>query len=101
MANRNDLHEILTSILGSKNVYFRSPESIKMSYPAIRYIDSDPIVTYANNKKYGKRKCYILTIIDKNPDSEIPEKIEALPYTSFDRSYISDGLNHYVYKIYF
>ena len=34
---RLELHEILCTILGSRNVYFQPPESIKMNYPAIVY----------------------------------------------------------------
>ena len=37
MRNRLDLQKIFEDILGSKNVYFQPPESLKMKYPAIRY----------------------------------------------------------------
>ena len=34
---REELHELLVSVLGSRNVYFQPPESIRMQYPAIVY----------------------------------------------------------------
>ena len=34
---RNDLQKLLVEVLGSKNVYFQPPESVKMKYPAIVY----------------------------------------------------------------
>jgi hypothetical protein len=37
MASRLELHEELCAVLGSRNVYFMTPESVKMNYDAIRY----------------------------------------------------------------
>ena len=37
MKTRYELHEFLCEILGSRNVYFQPPESVKMKYPAIVY----------------------------------------------------------------
>jgi hypothetical protein len=56
---------------------------------------------YANNKPYGNRVCYSVTIIDSNPDSEIPAKIGELPLSRFDRHYAANNLNHDVYEIYY
>ena len=100
MANRLDLHEMLCNILGSRNVYFQSPESVKMQYPAIVYSLSNIKNNHANNKVYTQSRSYQIIVIDKSPDSIISDKISQLPYCKFDRSYISDGLNHYVYTLY-
>jgi hypothetical protein len=98
---REEFSKILHDILGSDNVYFNPPEDFKMSYPAIRYSLQSKKFTHANNKKYIKRNKYIVTVIDKNPDSKIPEKLEELQYSIFDRAYKSDNLNHFTYIIYF
>ena len=37
MANRLDLQALLEDLLGSRNVYYQPPESVKMNYPAIVY----------------------------------------------------------------
>ena len=100
MANRLDLHEMLCNVLGSRNVYFQPPESVKMQYPAIVYSLSGIKNNHANNKVYTQSRSYKIIVIDKSPDSIISDKISQLPYCKFDRSYISDGLNHYVYTLY-
>ena len=100
MASRLDLHEILCSILESRNVYFQPPESLKIQYPAIVYSLSNIKNNHANNKVYTQSRSYQIIVIDKSPDSIISDKISQLPYCKFDRSYVSDGLNHYVYTLY-
>jgi len=88
-------------LLGSRNVYYQPPESVKMSYPAIRYSLSNPKVEYANNSKYSKMKSYDGIVISRDPDPEIIEKISDLPYCSFGRPYVADNLNHYPFTIYY
>ena len=56
MKNRLDLHKIFQDILGSKNVYFQPPESIKMKYPAIKYSLDDIDKLSGDNIAYAKTK---------------------------------------------
>lgn len=100
MANRLDLHEMLCDIIGSRNVYFQPPESVKIQYPAIKYSLSNIKNNHANDKVYTQSRSYQIIVIDKSPDSTISDKVSQLPYCKFDRSYVSDGLNHYVYTLY-
>jgi hypothetical protein len=99
MNRRLELHEILCEKLGSRNVYFQPPESIKMKYPAIVYSLSDVVVRHANNANYNMHRVYDITIIDVNPDTTILDSILELPYTSFDRAFVSDNLNHFILTI--
>jgi hypothetical protein len=101
MANRLDLQDKLESILGSSNVYFQPPTSLKMSYPAIVYELSNIDNDFANDEVYNQRREYKLTVIDKNPDSEYIEVIARLPKCRFDRHYKSNNLNHYVFTLYY
>ena len=101
MASRLDLHEILCSILESRNVYFQPPESLKIQYPAIIYSLSRIRNIHANNNIYNQLRSYQIILIDKSPDSTISDKISKLPYCTFDRSYASDELNHYVFTLYY
>lgn len=101
MGQRLDLQALLVGLLGSKNVYFQPPENIKMSYPCIIYKKDRVDTHYADNKPYGHKKRYQVTIIDTNPDSDIPDKIAALPLCSHDRFYTADNLNHDVYNLFF
>jgi hypothetical protein len=98
---RLELHDELCGVLGSKNVYFRPP-SKGMKYPCIIYTLEGDDANFANNIQYIKRNRWGITIIDEDPDSEIPDRLkESLPYCGFDRTYESDGLNHFVYTLYF
>ena len=101
MSNRLELHELLCDILGSRNVYFQPPESIKMKYPAIRYSLNDIDNDHANDGVYIQSTRYQIIVMDKDPDSIIANKISKLSKCTFDRYYASDNLNHYVFTIYF
>lgn len=101
-ANRRlQFHEILCSILGSRNVYFQPPESIKMKYPAIVYGLDNIENVHADGGVYLSHRRYSVTVIDKNPDSSIVGKVVSLPTSRFNRHYEKDNLNHDVFTIFF
>ena len=100
MLDRLELHEKLCEILGSRNVYFQPPESVKLAYPAIVYSLRGITKFNANNRGYMLTPSYEMILIDKNPDSEYVEQLLDLQYSSFDRSYAADNLNHFVFTIY-
>lgn len=100
MVDREDLQRVLENILGSNEVYFQPPESVRFHYPVIRYELSRINTRNANNDKYTARKSYDVTLIHKDPDNEIVDAILSLPMCSFDRFYVFDNLNHYVFTIY-
>lgn len=101
MGQRLELQAILMDILGESNVYYQPPPTVQMRYPCIVYKRDNVNTDFADNKPYKHRKRYQVTIIDRNPDSDIPEKIAALPLCTFDRFYTADNLNHDVYKLFF
>lgn len=101
MTNRSELHSELVQILGSKNVYFQPPESLKLNYPAIVYSKEDIRNTCANDSVYKQSQHYKITIIDSNPDSEIVTKMSKLPKARFVTHFTSDRLNHDVFTIYY
>lgn len=102
MDRRLELHEKLCDILGSRNVYFQPPESVKLKYPCIIYALSDIYVKHANNHIYGHKNRYTLTVVDRDPDSTIHEDIlYSFKYCSFDRPFTRDNLNHKVLTLYY
>lgn len=101
MNRRLELQAKLEELLGSRNVYYQPPESLKMEYPCIRYSKSDIESMHADNMKYANHKSYELIVIDKLPDNPVIDAILELPYTSFDRHYKSNNLNHDVITIYY
>lgn len=97
MVSRLQLSETLHKILGNDNVYFQPPESIEMNYPAIVYSLDDIRNSFANNSVYIQNRAYQITVIDKDPDSEIVDRISAISKCKFVRSFASDNLNHWVF----
>lgn len=100
MDQRLKLHSLLQT-MGAKGVYFQPPENIKMVYPAIVYKRDRARTDFAGNNPYIHTKLYQITIIDSDPDSEIPDRVSKLPMCLFSRNFVVDQLNHDVYNIYF
>lgn len=100
---REQLGCILENALGDycENCYFEPPDGLEMEYPCITYELSNAKTQYADNNPYITDKRYIVTVIDRDPDSEIRDKVLMLPKCSFDRAFVSDNLNHYVFTIFF
>lgn len=101
MGTRLELHEVLCNIIGSRNVYYQPPESIKMNYPAIVYSRDNVSNRYGDNIPYMQSFSYQVTVIDKDPDSTIVSDIAKLPYCRFNRHFTSDNLNHDVFTLYY
>lgn len=101
MAQRSDLQTIFEQILGKRNVYFQPPPGLLMSYPAIVYELIDIDTKHADDSVYMLDKAYQVTVMDKDPDSTIPDEIIRLPKCAFERAFQSDNLNHWVFKLYY
>ena len=102
MASRLDLHEELCEVLGSRNVYFQPPASVKMQYDAIRYSLSGKDLKRANNRIYQTTNRYDGAIITSNPDSTIPDMLlNHFEMCSFGTPYTADNLNHYPFTLYY
>lgn len=97
--SRIELQNLLEGILGTRNVYYQPPESIRMEFPAIIYSLNRIRNNHADNSVYIKSKEYELMVIDWDPESEIIEKVLKLPFCRFDRSYKADDLNHFVFTL--
>lgn len=101
MASRLELQGLLEKIMGNRNVYFQPPSTLMMKYPAIRYELESINNTHADNVVYAQHNSYKITLIDEDPDSEYAGIISRLPKCSFSTAYPSDGLNHWVFRLYF
>lgn len=102
MLTRVELQSKLEELLGSKHVYYQPPESLKMEYPAIVYSKKDIKSTNADDIKYSFDNCYEVIVIDKKPDNVVIEKmLLTFLYSSYDRHYKADNLNHDVLTIYY
>lgn len=99
---RLELQKILEEILGSEEVYFQAPESTRMSYPSIVYSLNDINDKYANNKSYKRDYNYTVTLMHEDPDNDIVDKLlDRFDYISLSRVFAIQGLNNYVFSLYY
>lgn len=99
MGQRLDLHELLETF--TENVYFQPPNNVQLEYPCIIYKRDFADTKFADDKPYAFKLRYMITVIDRDPDSIIPEKVALMPMSVFNRFYTADNLNHDVYSVYF
>ena len=99
MGQRLQLHQLLETF--TENVYFQPPNNAQIRYPCIIYKRDFAETKFADDNPYNHTKRYAITIIDPDPDSEIPDKVAAMPMSLFNRFYTADNLNHDVYNVYF
>ena len=101
MAQRAELQDLLVEILGSDQVYFQPPPTVVMKYPCIVYARYHQFSEHADDIPYARRRRYQVTVIDRDPDSEIPDKVAAISSCIYDRFFTADNLNHDVFKLFF
>ena len=100
-SRREQLQNLLETILGTKNVYFQPPEGLNISYPAIVYNLESVATDFASDRPYKLHDRYQIQYIDRSPISAVPRKIQELPMTRFTSHFVTDGLNHYNHVTYF
>ena len=99
MARRLQLHQLLETF--APNVYFQPPTNVQLKYPCIIYKRDFADSKFADDVVYNHKLRYAITVIDQDPDSEIPGKVALMPMSLFNRFYTVDNLNHDVYNVYF
>lgn len=72
-----------------------------MEYPCIVYERDHADTKFAGNRPYSFRQRYQVTLIAKDPDSDILDKIRALPLCLYDRGYAANNLNHDIFALYY
>lgn len=101
MGQRLRLQSLLEEIIGEGHVYFQPPANVQMQYPAIVYQRDDLDTEFANNGPYKFCQRYQVTVIDRDPDSDFPSLVAAIPMCIFSRFFVAENLNHDVYSLYF
>lgn len=95
-----ELQATFEDLLESKNVYYNPPASVVMKYDAIVFKRSRIRNVFANNVVYRQLYSYEVTVITRDPDAQIIEKISRLPRCTFDRNFVSGNLHHNVFTLY-
>lgn len=102
MGRRLDLHEEFCKLLGTRNVYYNPPESVRMNYDAIRYELAGKDIKRANDGVYQITDQYDGVVITRNPDCEVPDVIlKNFSMCSFGRPYVADNLYHFPFTLYY
>lgn len=101
--SRLELHEKLCTMLGSRQVYYQSPETVKMKYPSIVYDLYRINQRFADDKNYRLMPAYSITIIDRSTNLDwVNTMLETFSkYCSLERTYIADNLVHYSFILYY
>lgn len=97
----SELQALLKGLDGVKDAYIQPPTE-GMEYPCIMIERGLPSsVNHADNRTHILKKAYTVTVMDRAPDSLIPDLVEGLQYARFDRSFRTNGLNHFVFQMFF
>jgi len=96
--DRLQLQSLLEGLV--PHVYYQPPATLTMQYPCIRYERNGGNVQRADNRPYRRAKRFQITVIDRNPDSTLPDQVEELSFSEFDRWFAKDNLNHWVYNLF-
>lgn len=100
--SRQRLHNLLKGVAGNGvEVYFQPPSNVKLVFPCIKYERSGSRHRFADNQSYTSAKQYQVTVIDRDPDSALPDKVEELEFCELDRFFAADNLNHWVFTLFF
>lgn len=109
MASRLDLDAKLRQILGSDNVYFQPPESLKLKFPCIVYKRTNGDTKYADDSPYSFTIAYQLTYISKDPDPDLDENGKTIidkiamhfPMSRYTTHFAKDNMNHDTFIVYY
>ena len=114
MSRRIELDDKLKEFLGSEEVYFNPPTGFKMKrYPCIVYNREPAVTKHANDGSYLLFQPYSITLICKSVDEGEPwytpdsddalyrKFLKTFPKCAHDRHFVSDGLAHDVFRIWY
>ena len=98
---RMELQQILKAIPGIEEAYFQPPEGQALKFPCIVYSLDEIDVTHADNQPYLLHEKYEATVIDSDPDSDIPKVVARMPKCRMTRRFVSNNRNHTVFNLFF
>jgi hypothetical protein len=85
----------------SLHVSYQPDEKSQIKYPHIVYSRDPAYKVRADNIAYRRVDKYVVIYIDRDADSPIVDELDKRPYTSHKASFVEDGLNHYVFDLYY
>lgn len=84
----------------TQHVSFQPNEESKIEYPHIVYSRDPAYKLHADNITYRRQDKYVVTYIDRKPDSLVFDELDNRPHCSHKASFVEDGLHHDVFDLY-
>lgn len=94
-----ELQELLQATSELDDVYIQPPTD--MADPCIVVERSTSRPWWANNQLYLFKKGYSVTVVTRDPDTLVPDRLESLSDCRFDRFFKVNGLNHFAFLLFF
>ncbi len=102
MEKRTVLQTRLEALPGVKMVRFQPGVNITLQYPCVVYEKALIFSEHADNEKYRRLNRYTVTVMDRDPDSELPDLVHTgFQYCLPDRFFTIDNLYHWTFTLYF
>lgn len=102
MATTRQLQDELKELLGSDNVYFQPPDNLRLKYPCFIVTLGSGSQSMADNKTYLYTDRFNITYISYDPDDDMRKNvIHHFSMCRFDRHFVNDTLQHYVFDLYY
>lgn len=102
MASRLQLQSELETLLGSSNVYYQPPETIKLKYPCIVYSLDPTYTAQADNRNYIIKNRYHIKHIYKSLSNSLKDDILLhFMMISHDNRMIADGMYNDDFTLYY
>lgn len=102
MKTPEDLGYKLMDILGSENVYYQPPESVKLKYPCIIFTMDPTYTAKADNISYIKFNRYHVKHIYKSRKNELKDTLlDSFMMISHDNRMIADSMYNDDFTVYF
>lgn len=100
MKTRAEMQTLLEDVLDSPNVYFQAPPNTGMKYPCIVYRFVTFNIDRADNQPYLVTGRWEIHHMYKSIKNDLKEKfVFSVPFCSFDRRLVTDGVYNDYYTI--
>ena len=99
-----ELRKILSDLYGNSgvNIYFQPPSGDRIKYPCIIYYRNSTEVDKADNRRYMSHTRYTVNWIGPTPSGPLIDKmLDNFQFCNHDNTYVSEGLNHDTFTIYY
>lgn len=99
-----ELRKILSDLYGNSgvNIYFQPPSGDRIKYPCIIYYRNSTDVDKADNRRYMSHTRYTVNWIGSTPSGPLIDKmLDSFQFCNHDNTYVSEGLNHDTFTIYY